>query len=156
MTFINPYSPAGRCFPPSTPCICSSGVTDARAPTLLASASDALVLAEARPPALLDCAPLALVLADTPPSAFLAFAPAALVLSEARTPALLACAFLALVLADAPAPPPLAAPVARCGDGDCLCEDVGVWLRIRSCAICSRRSDWDGDGADAGDNDEED
>ena len=50
---------------------------------LLASAPDALVLADARPPALLAFAPDALVLAEARPPALLALAPLALVLAQA-------------------------------------------------------------------------
>jgi hypothetical protein len=83
-------------------------LADARAPALLACAPSALVLADARAPTLLASAPLALVRADARAPTLLAVAPFALVLADARAPALLASAPLALVLADARAPALLA------------------------------------------------
>ena len=60
-------------------------LADAR-PALLASAPDALVLADARPPALLALAPFALVRAEARPPTLLACAPDALVLADAHPP----------------------------------------------------------------------
>ena len=98
---------------------------------LLASAPDALVLADARAPALVACAPLALVLADARAPALLALAPDALVLADARAPALLAPAPSALVRADARAPTLLASvPLA-------LVRADTVRL-LHLCGACSR------------------